>query len=157
MNGRSGATEYEANWTPENADEIINELLKIFHWFDKWKQTNEELNLHKDKFLARETWDGFKRMILAYVGIIDYYVKGRGMTLVPKRLLSDPCEHLFSVCRYKGGGTNTVTTKSANSTVIRQNYAHTVRQNGVIKKGSYAQAPLQDDRTKMPTAKKRRY
>ena len=89
----------DVNWTPKNALSIIEKLLKIFSWFDNWRELNQSINLNNNKFLPEQTWNGFKRIILDYVGMIDYYVIQRGMTIVPKWILSDPCEHLFSRMR----------------------------------------------------------
>ncbi len=123
INGRDGTKSYNGHWTPEKANDIIDELLTIFAWFHKWRDTNESLNLDKSNFLAQETWNGFKRMIFGYVGLIDYYVRDRGMIIVPRRTLSDPCEHLFSRMR-DNGSTSNVTTKSANATCIRENFSN---------------------------------
>ena len=146
INGRDGTKSYKAYWTPNNAMSVMDELLNIFSWFHKWEKKNESLHLPKTKFLPHETWNGFKRMIFGYVGMIDYYVKGRGMTIVPKRTTSDPCEHLFSTMRYNSGSTNAVTTKSANATVIRHNFVNGIKpQPGVG--GSYSHAPTLFDDT----------
>ena len=67
----------------------------------------------KTNFLPQETWNGLQRMILGYIGMIDYYVIGKGLSIVPRRTLSNPCKHLFSRLRASMGNHKSVTIKSA--------------------------------------------
>ena len=83
---------------------------------------------------------------------MDYYVKGRGMIIVPKRTLSDPCEHLFSRIRNWAWLTNNVTTKAANAAICRENVLNKIK---ISTKGSYGQAPALFDVVK--NVKKKRW
>ena len=137
LNGRN-----DKNFIPETALSTIESLLEIFAWFHKWKKLNESLNLPANKFLPTQTWKGLERIIFDYIGMIDYYTIQRKMSLIPKRMTSDPCEHLFSRMRCCAGSTNSVTTRSALSTTAKQNLANSLK---LPKNGSYAKAPSLSD------------
>jgi hypothetical protein len=64
------------------------------------------------------------------------------MSFIPKRMTSDPCEHLFSRMRCCAGSTNSVTTRSALATTTKQNLANSLK---LPKNGSYAKAPSLSD------------
>jgi hypothetical protein len=84
------------NFTPETGLFIQKALLEILEFFSKWEKSvldNPKLGEHQ--FLADETWTGIKRMILSYVGTIQYYVIGLKHTIVPKRTTSDPLRELL--------------------------------------------------------------
>ena len=63
LNGRGGK-----HFTPTEGLPIIESLLKIFEWFDRWKKLNESSNLSEKNFLAKQTWEGLERIICCYVG-----------------------------------------------------------------------------------------
>ena len=71
------------------------------------------LNLGNNAFLLDQTLTGLKLMILGYVGLLYYYVLKRGMTIAPRRTLSNVCEHLFSNMRSCAVSTNNVIANSA--------------------------------------------
>ena len=101
--------------------------MEILKWFDDWKKHNdndESDNLDETNFLPKETWKGLRRMILGYVGMIDHYCLKHGLTIHPKRTLSDVCEHLFSKIRRTGGATSHPTCNIAHAAVHRDALTH---------------------------------
>ena len=136
INGR-----YEC-FNKENGEEVIKSLLEILKWFDDWKKHNdndESDNLDETNFLPKETWKGLRRMILGYIGMIDHYCLKHGLTIHPKRTLSDVCEHLFSKIRRTGGATSHPTCNIAHAAVHRDALTQQGRENSRNIRGSNCQ------------------
>ena len=110
VNGRDPKNKLRReDFTAENGRRIQKELLEILSWFVKWEKLNKVAGLDEHSFLADATWDGLKRMILGYIGIIDFYVIGKDFKVAPRRTLSDPAEHLFSQLRNLAGSSDALT------------------------------------------------
>jgi len=139
VNGRDPMSNDKANFTPETGREIQKELINILKWFGEWKKLNDMHNLGKEAFIAPETWNGLKRMILGYIGIIDYYVIRKGISFSPRKSLSDPCEHLFSRLRQMGGSTNTFNAKDAVSFATNEDILNQCRGENVCYGGINAE------------------
>jgi hypothetical protein len=150
INGRSVEKgKMTAHFCPEKASQIQWSLIDILVWFETWKKHNDELKMEKNAFLADETWNGLIRMILGYIGLLGHYVKKSGMTIAPRKTLSDPCEHFFSKARGMGGSTNTLTPQTGLAAVAREDLMEHCR---LSEKGSYSQAPV--ERREMKRRKK---
>jgi hypothetical protein len=111
VNGRSRERyEFTAHWTPDNAYEIQKKLLGILSWFSEWEDFVEEHpESTKHNFLSDPTWNGIRRMLLGYLGMIEYFVNKENYTIVPRRTTSDPCEHHFGGIRANSGSKNNPT------------------------------------------------
>ena len=70
--------------------------------------------------------------------MIDFCCIQRGMTIIPHRATSDPCEHLFSRMREMSGNGTTVTTEQANQALAKENLLNSIK---LPHNGSYAHAP----------------
>lgn len=155
VNGRNPLENKRADFTPETGCKIQEDLIDILKWFDGWKTLNDSLNQPKEAFLADETWNGLRRMILGYIGIIDYYVIGKGVAFDPRRTLSDPCEHLFSRLRNVSGATNCFNAKDAISYVTNEDVLNQCRGENVCYGGINAEAAVGRE-TKSKTKDKRK-
>mmetsp|Transcript_21657 Transcript_21657/g.32094 ORF Transcript_21657/g.32094 Transcript_21657/m.32094 type:complete len:187 (+) Transcript_21657:3-563(+) len=104
------------NYDPTNGREMQEKLLDILDWFSKWKRDHDrrvsepESERTEYNFLAPITWDCLRNLILGHVFVIEYYCIGKGYTINPAKLNTDPVEQHFGNSRqFVGGSTQGLT------------------------------------------------
>jgi hypothetical protein len=135
--------QYTSHFVPENATEIQEELLGILEWFYLWRASAIRKGKEKEQFLSDPTWRGIKRMILGYVGMLGYYVKRQQYSIVPRRTLSDPCEHHFANSRANVGSTNNPNVMQQNAVTNRCEMYTSARHELRGSKGNSSHAPFE--------------
>jgi hypothetical protein len=109
--------EFTLLFTPENGLEVQEELLDILAWFADWEDDHKQRvaggTATEYNFLPKQTWRNLKRLILGLVVIIQHYCIEKKFTIVPRKLNTDPCEHLFGRARESGGSTGAINSTQA--------------------------------------------
>ena len=116
-----------------------NNLLTIINWLEQWKRWTDE-NGDDQKFFSKSTWNGLQRMILGYVGMIEYYVIGRGFQIHPINTTTDPCEHHFCNVRQSMGANKAGTADLVDACDARANIIG-ITKTSLLQKCNNAMAP----------------
>jgi hypothetical protein len=146
INGRSTKKNvFRADFTPEKAQDIQKRLIEILKWFSDWRASvfSEDNNLTKWNFLSDQTWDGLKRMILGYVGLLGFYVTTMKFTISPRRTLSDTVENHFAALRQGEASDGLTASKCRSGAVKSTSFQMTSNKAG---KTNCRGAPAQEDR-----------
>jgi hypothetical protein len=121
INGRSTEKNiFRADFKPETAEDIQKKLIEILKWFSDWRGSvfSEGNNLTEWNFLSDQTWNGLKRMILGYVGLLAFYVTTMKFTISPRRTLSDTVENHFAALR-QGEASDGLTASKCRSGAVK--------------------------------------
>jgi hypothetical protein len=137
--------QHTSHFVPENATPIQEKLLEVLEWFCLWRASAVQKGKEKEKeqFLSDPTWKGIKRMILGCVGMLGCCVKRQQHVIVPRKTLSDPCEHHFANSRANVGSTNNPNVMQQNAVTNRCEMCTHARHESRQSKGNSSHAPFE--------------
>ena len=121
INGRSTTKNvFRADFKAETAEDIQKKLIEILKWFSDWRALvfSDDNDLTEWNFLSEQTWNGLKRTILGYVGLLAFYVTTMKFSISPRRTLSDTVENHFAALR-QGEASDGLTASKCRSGAVK--------------------------------------
>jgi hypothetical protein len=123
--------------TGKKAEQYAAELLDILRWIVEWKDacTGKDGKTSWEFFLTQETYDSFHYVCLSFASMLYYLAKGKGQTMILKRINQDVNEKHFCNTRVAGGSTDNPCEAHANRSAINSHATRNLLPN-LLKRGN---------------------